>query len=558
MGGTRVDATDGDLFRAIFENSSEGIAVIDRSGRYLAANQVYCDMLGYPQEELLELSVFDVITKEDQQRQPIRLERPVVGQPLTLTRVLERKDGTTFTAEISSFSLPDGRLVGFHRDITARINAAELVRQQRDLGLQLAGAATLADTLKICLQFAIVTAGMDGGAIFLADQTGDFVLANRIGIPEDSAGMPARLRRDTAPGRSLADGTPLYGNHRMLADRRPSNPDAPQPKALALVPITREREVIAVLAVTSFRLEEVSPTARSTLEAVSMQLGQAIARARLEAELREQRARLAHEVEERTKALSAANARLQEVVAGHEQTLAERARLIAELEAKNSEMERFIYTVSHDLRTPVITIKGFVGLMEADLEEGNIDSLLPDLRRIGDAAARMQRLLDDLIEFSRVGRINGPSEKVSISTLARDALVSLGGQVRTDGVRIHIEEDMPPVWGDRKRLMEVMENLLRNALMFMGDQETPEVRVGARSENGETVYFVQDNGIGIASQYHERVFGLFERLDSGQDGTGVGLTITRRVIEHHGGRIWIESAGDRRGTTVCFTIPSTQ
>ncbi len=433
------------------------------------------------------------------------------------------------------------------------MNAEAVLREQRDLGLRLAATASLKETLETCLEFAIVASRMDGGAIFLAEQAGgDFELASHQGLDPTTAGMPRRLERTSSPGREIAQGQPLYGNHGDLT--RVSAPGGPN--ALALVPFSHQKEVIGCIAVVSFSLDTVPRSARSTLEAVSIQLAQAIARAKLEARLLEQRASLERQVEQRTKELSEVNERLREVIAGHEDTLRERSRLIDELETKNTELERFIYTVSHDLRTPVITIKGFVGLMTGDLEEGNLEGLGADLARISEAASRMQRLLDDLIELSRIGRVNGPSEEVCMSALARDAVDRLASRIYKTGALVHVDDSMPAVWGDRRRLLEVMENLLRNALTFMGEQASPEVRVGAKREGGETVYYVKDNGVGIAAQYHERVFDLFEKLDSGPEGTGVGLTITRRVIEHHGGRVWIESPGPNSGTTVCFTIPS--
>ena len=114
---------------------------------------------------------------------------------------------------------------------------------------------------------------------------------------------------------------------------------------------------------------------------------------------------------------------------------------------------------------------------------------------------------------------------------------------------------MPSVYGDRLRLLEVYQNLIDNAVKFMGDQTSPRIEIGAQQHDGEVVCFVRDNGIGIASEYHEKVFGLFERLDTVIDGTGIGLALVKRIVEVHGGRIWVESEGEGRGTTFWFTLP---
>jgi len=109
--------------------------------------------------------------------------------------------------------------------------------------------------------------------------------------------------------------------------------------------------------------------------------------------------------------------------------------------------------------------------------------------------------------------------------------------------------------GDRPRLLEVLQNLLDNAVKFMGAQPQPCVHIGMRREGAETVCYVRDNGIGIAPRYHAQIFGLFERLDVASDGTGIGLTLVKRIIEVHGGRLWVESAGEGHGSTFCFTLP---
>ena len=120
-----------------------------------------------------------------------------------------------------------------------------------------------------------------------------------------------------------------------------------------------------------------------------------------------------------------------------------------------------------------------------------------------------------------------------------------------------IAPDLPPVTGDRLRLVEVYQNLIENAVKYMGDQPAPRVEVGTRhdAETGETVFYVADNGMGIDPRYQRKVFGLFERLDAGTEGTGVGLALVTRIVEVHGGRVWVESEGRGKGSTFCFTLP---
>ena len=236
---------------------------------------------------------------------------------------------------------------------------------------------------------------------------------------------------------------------------------------------------------------------------------------------------------------------------------AEREALIQELENKNAELERFAYTVSHDLKSPLITIRGFLGFLEEDARAGRLDRLKADIARIENATSKMQLLLNDLLDLSRVGRLINPPEEVSLQVLVREALALVAGRIAGRKVQIEIAPGLSTVYGDHARLLEVMQNLLDNAVKFMGDQPQPRVEIGQRAaETGLPVYYVRDNGIGIERRYHQKVFGLFDKLEVNSEGTGVGLALVKRIIEVHGGHVWIESAGSGTGTTVCFTLPA--
>ncbi len=287
----------------------------------------------------------------------------------------------------------------------------------------------------------------------------------------------------------------------------------------------------------------------------------------LQAELAERRSaeesirKLNEELEgrvlERTTALT-------QEIAERKQLEAEREKLIIDLEAKNNELERFTYTVSHDLKAPFITIKGFIGFLEQDLAAGNQERVHNDVKRVNEAVDKMNRLLRELLELSRIGRMMKEPENIPFAELVTEALDLVQGRLDAYRVTVHMgsplgtQPNLPTVHGDRQRLIEVLQNLIDNAAKYMGDQANPLIEIGQESTStghGDPIFFVRDNGIGIGPEHHERIFGLFNKLDPTSDGTGIGLALVKRIIEVHGGRIWVESEAGK-GSTFYFTLPA--
>lgn len=226
-----------------------------------------------------------------------------------------------------------------------------------------------------------------------------------------------------------------------------------------------------------------------------------------------------------------------------------------ELERQNAELERFTYSVSHDLKTPLVTIRGFIGLLQRDLAAGDDEAIGADIDKINRATDNMARQLDELLELSRVGRVVSTPVTIDLDEMVAEVLDLFREPIAARGIRVEVSRSMPAASGDAGRIFEIYQNLVGNAIKFSRDGVESRIAIGAEREGDRVTCFVRDNGIGIETRYLQRIFNLFERLDAEIEGTGIGLALVKRIVEFHDGRIWAESAGPGEGTTFWFTLP---
>ncbi len=278
--------------------------------------------------------------------------------------------------------------------------------------------------------------------------------------------------------------------------------------------------------------------------------------------LQKSREELEHRVRERTAELSVINDRLKEEI--EDRKLAEEevqnlnielSRKVAELVEANKELDAFNYTVSHDLKAPLIVIGGFVRRLlkiHADsLGIGREEMLAIILKN----TQKMERLIQDLLAFSRAGRQQMKEENIDMKSLAASAIDEL--KPLSDGRRIVVDiSDLPPSFGDMALIKQVFINLLSNAIKFTSTKNEAVIEVGYSDKGNENIYYVKDNGIGFDPQVADKLFSLFHRLPGAGEfeGTGVGLSIVQRIINRHGGRVWAEGKVDK-GTIVYFSLP---
>ncbi len=229
--------------------------------------------------------------------------------------------------------------------------------------------------------------------------------------------------------------------------------------------------------------------------------------------------------------------------------------LVDELADKNRELERFAYTISHDLKSPLVTIRGFSREVARQIQIGDLAAVEQDLGRIDNATSRMQKLLDGLLLLSRSGKLSGPKQPVDMNHLVSEVIEILHGQIELSSAEIMVDPGLPGVKGDPVRLFELVQNLLENAMKFRAPDRALKIRIGCDQVDGENHYYVEDNGRGVSPDGRAKIFSLFEQLESGDAGTGIGLSLAKRIIEIHGGRIWVEEARTAAGARFVFVLP---
>lgn len=239
------------------------------------------------------------------------------------------------------------------------------------------------------------------------------------------------------------------------------------------------------------------------------------------------------------------------------QDITERKKMEEALKQTVSELETFAYTAAHDLRAPLVTIESFAKALRVDLERQDTKRVEEDIKLIETGISKMHRLLRRVLEYGRTGLIAKSSEDISFREIVEESLEQVAGQLQSCGAGVSVAENFPTVRVDRVAMTQVLTNLIANSTEYRDKGKTLAIEIGHRLSDGEVVYFVRDNGMSIPPDALEKVFEPFFRGSKESQGAGLGLTIVKRIIEGHGGRVWIESEAGK-GTTVCFTLASNE
>ncbi|MBE2198763.1 MAG: GAF domain-containing protein [Anaerolinea sp.] len=539
---TEVERTlqaERDFAHQVMTSMGQGLTVTNAQGQFSFINRALTDMLGYTAANLQGKTPYDIAAPNETGVLEMVQQQRRAGKSTTYETRLRHANGQTIDVLITGVPQWQGEefqgTIAVITDLTERKQAEKL---QLRFTNQLRTAVNIAQQMNAILDpEALLPAIVDllqslfnlyHVHVYLLDSGHERLY---IGAGSGAIGQQLRRQRHAIPiserhslvARAAREQQAIWVNDVSSTPDFMPNPLLPGTRSEIATPIVVHGAVLGVLDVQDDTADSFSEADVDILQVLAGHIAVALQNANLFAARKEAEARLAN--------------------------------LVVELEARNAELERFTYTVSHDLKSPLITIKGFLGLLEQDIAAGDQPRMETDMARIRTAAVTMEHLLHDLLELSRIGRIVNAPELISFADIVAEAQERVAGQLAERNVTLVIASDLPQVYVDRPRIVEVVQNLLDNAIKFMGDQDYPRIEIGGDHRNNEDVLFVRDNGIGIDPRYHEKVFGLFDRLDPAIEGTGIGLALVQRIVEIHNGRIWVESKGRGQGSTFWFTLP---
>jgi len=325
---------------------------------------------------------------------------------------------------------------------------------------------------------------------------------------------------------------------------------SPEPLVVAFLPLAQENQVTKVLLVGHRTSGSVPKDLLDAYLALAGLVGTTAGRLASEVELRKHRQRL----EERTEELVKSNSELEGQIARRKETEAILKRTLADLTRSNEDLQQFAYVSSHDLQEPLRNVTSCLQLLEQKYKnklDGDADQYI---HYAVEGALRMKALILDLLAYSRIGTGGKPLRSVDCEQVILQAIENLASAI-TEGAAVITHDRLPSIPADDTQLLQVFQNLIGNAIKFRRDVP-PRIHVSAEKNGNDWVFSVKDNGIGINPQYLEKIFVIFQRLHkrSRYDGTGMGLAIVKKVVERHGGRVWVESQPGV-GTTFYFAIP---
>jgi PAS domain S-box-containing protein len=538
-------------YRMLVETMNDGLGLIDTTGVFTYLNDKHCEMLGYSRDEMIGHSITDFLAETGHQRFSEKWTKRSKGKAKHYELVWNKKDGQQITTIISPQPIFDARnnfqgAFAVVTDITERKRAEEELQREKQAVQRLAEERDL-----VARVGRIISSTLEIEKVYelFAEEVGKVIPFDRIAINiidlERGTHTPTYVAGNDA-GRRAGDVVPLAGTFTQEVMRTRSSQliqedDIGKVKArfpglsplfqvgvrsFMAVPLISKDQVIGVLNFGSLKSDAYTDADVKLAESIGSQIAGAIANAQLYTE--------------------------------HKRAEEALARQAQELGRSNAELEQFAYVASHDLQEPLRKIQAFGDRLKAHCNDALDERGNDYLKRMQNAADRLQRLINDLLTFSRVTIRAQPFVPVNLSAVARDVVSDLEVRIeRTDG-RVEVN-GLPTVDADPSQMHQLLQNLIDNGLKFHRPEQPPVVKVHGKLRGNRSQIMVEDNGVGFDEKYLDRIFTIFQRLHGRleYEGTGVGLAVCRKIAERHSGSITAQSAPGK-GTTFIVTLPVKQ
>lgn len=530
-------------FRAVTESSPDAHVTIDSKGNISLFNHSFLELFGYSASEISGKPVITIIPDKTKKYHMKGMETFGSGSNVrgktTLATGL-KKDGTEFPCELSLSSWNLGKKIYFTsiiRDLTERKQSENAIKKSEK---------QLQDIINHLPD-----------ATFAIDCKGKIILWNK--ALEDMTGANA----ENMIGKNNYEYTiPFYGVRKPILIDLIFKDDDELLKSHYFNIKRDNKSIMAETILSDFHGKDIFLWGKaSPLYDENKKMVGAIESIRditdmkkIDVELHEYRENLEKQVEDRTQELAKTNEKLKNVISKHESTEIELAKLVMELKRSNKELEQFAYVASHDLQEPLRMVSSFTQLLERQYKDKLDENAYEYIKYAVDGAKRMQKLINDLLAYSRVTTKGDNFTEINAEEVVEQALFDLEIVIKENDAEI-IVDPLPKIYADRSQMIQLFQNLIGNAIKYRSD-DVPHIHISAQKGEEEWIFQVSDNGIGIDSEYYDRIFQIFQRLHEMHvySGTGVGLAICKKIVERHGGRIWLDSEVGK-GSTFYLSIP---
>lgn len=516
-------------FNALFENTTSAVIILNENRQIEKINSNFIKLTGYEEADLdKKPHITNFFLKKDIKKVDRLLKNLASNEQAQHSEIITVqclcKDGSTRYLELKCAKVSgQNQLMVLMNDITDRKTyEQEILRRNKELTVLnsisrlIKQPKDLQQILNPALEKTKLLIGTEMAVIYLGNQfIKNLQPIVTIGISKDNAkklldqNLPVikqikKEKKDLFLNPSNGFFSEIFGKN-------------PRCRSMALLPLVIRQNTFGILTLASRKLIEFDEEKKQILSAIGHQLAINI-----------ENAILFKELDEKSK----------------------------EVEAKNKELSSFVFTVSHDLKTPLIALHGYIGLFREEFQEIVDETGKEYLDRIFHNAEYMDKMINDLLKLSRAGRVVGTKRRFSTYKLAKEVYMCLYPQIQKKQIKFQISKNLPIIYGDRQRLQTVFENLIGNAIRYSSEKRQPIIEIDCKDRKLYYEFIVRDNGIGIDPGDHQRIFDVFQKCgkrDENGNGTGVGLTIVKKIVEHHGGTVWVESKLDK-GATFYFTL----